>query len=252
MKKLVSIIAIIIGATLISQASTRSDTKVLEASENIKYLTQKIAKEYIFLYTHQNKQEIYSKISRTIQNLEKNINTIALATKEVKIKQLIDFFAYEKEQIKTILTKLPNIDDATTILDFSEAITEGANHITKFVQYDFSFEERMLMRSKNIEYLIEKTIKYYMVLSSDMEKATILNKMKKSIKELEKEIQIINQYEYPKELNIKKSKLVRLWSINKQYYSKVNSMKMPNLLTITTKSLKSIIGEISIHHSKAQ
>ena len=252
MKKLVSIIAILIGATLISQASTRSDAKVLEASENIKYLAQKIAKEYIFLYTHQNKQEIYSKISKTIQNLEKNINTIALTTKEVKIKQLIDFFTYEKEQIKTMLTKQPNIDDAASILDFSEAITEGANHIEKSIQYDFSFEEKMLMRSKNIEYLVEKITKYYMVLVSDIEKLTIPNEMKKSIEELEKEIQSINQYEYPKELNIKKDKLVRLWSINKQYYSKVNSIKIPILLMTTTKSLKSIIDEISIHHSKAQ
>lgn len=252
MKQLVSIVAIIIGATIISHASTRSDVNVLEASENIKYLTQKIAKDYLFFYTHQNKQEIQTEISKSVVALEKNIRTIAVTTKDPKTKQLLDFFAYEKEQMKSNMLKEPNLSNASSILDSSEAITEGANRIAKSIEYNFSFEEQMLIISKNIEYLIEKITKYYIVLGTDIDRTTIIKKMEKAIREIEDDLYTIKQYKYPSNINDKKEELAKLWTINKLYYSKVDSLKIPNIVLISTDNFKNIINEISTYHSKNQ
>jgi len=251
-KKLLVAITIIVGLTLMSHASTRSDVKVLEASENIKYITQKIAKDYLFFYTHQNKKEIKLYIQKSIEKLENEIKSIAIATQEKKVKNILDYMAYEKEELKILVLEKITNQSAASVLDFSQAITEGAIRIAKTIKYDFSQEEQMLMLSKNIEYNIEKLTKYYMVLGSDIDKATIMEKMQRNISEVDVNIRKIYNYTYPEAINSKKSDLEKLWNISKNYYSKVNSHNIPNIVLISTDGIKSIIDELSIHHSQGQ
>jgi dsDNA-binding SOS-regulon protein len=252
MRRFVSIIAIIVGTTFISSAATLSDVKILEASENIKYLTQKIAKDYLYLYIYPKKEDIHDKILNNVKSLEENIRNIAITTKNEKIKYILDFFAYEKEQIKITLKNEISAKNADKVLDFSEALTEGAESIAHSIQYDFSFEEKMFMRSKNIEYLVEKLAKYYMVLGSDINKATIPEKVKQTIGAVEDEMAKIQEYAYPKTLDTKKKELLKFWTSNKHYYHTVKTLKVPSIMLLSTNGLQNIINQIAIHHSKGE
>ena len=49
-KNILHTIFLIFVMTLTSHAATRGDVKVIEASENIRYLSQKLVKEYLFFY----------------------------------------------------------------------------------------------------------------------------------------------------------------------------------------------------------
>jgi len=251
-KRLVSVIAMIIGTTVIISAATLSDVKILEASGNIKYLTQKIAKDYLYLYTYPKKHEIYGTILDNVKSLEENIRNIAITTKDEKIKYILDFFAYEKEQIKLTLQEKINNDNADKILDFSEALTEGAENIADSIQYNFTFEEKMFMRSKNIEYLVEKLAKYYMVLGSNIDKATIQEKVQNTVSIIEKDMDKIGQYAYPGALNDKKKDLLQYWQSNKHYYRTIDTVKIPSVVLLSTQGLQEIINQIAIHHSKGE
>jgi len=252
MKQLVSIVALLLGTIILAPAATLNDVKILEASENIKYLTQNIAKNYLYLYIYPDKQNLQDTIHHAIQELEKNIRTIAITTKAEKTKEILDFFAYEKEQIKLLLSQKPDITHASEILDFSEALTEGAKSIANSIQYDFSFEDKMFMRSKKIEYLIEKLAKYYMVLDSNIDKMTITDKLNKTVKEVEEDIGIMQQYTYPKALNTKKKDILKLWNANKHYYATVDTMKIPSIVLLSTNGLQNILSQMAIHHGKGE
>jgi len=235
-----------------SHASTRSDVKVLEASENIKYITQKIAKNYLFFYTHQNKKEIKLFMKDSIEKLGEEIQSIAIATQDKKVKNILDYVAYEKEQLKITVEDEISGKNAALVLDFSQAVTEAAIRIAKTIKYDFSEEEKMLILSKSIEYRIEKLTKFYMVLGSDIDKTTVMKKMEKNISEVNVDFEKIKKYAYPDGLNDKKRDLEKLWNISKSYYTRVNSHNIPNIILISTDGIKSIIDEISLHHSKGQ
>ena len=252
MKQLLVVASIFIGATLMSHASTRSDVKVLEASENIKYITQKIAKNYLFFYTHQNKKEIKLFMKDSIEKLGEEIQSIAIATQDKKVKNILDYVAYEKEQLKITVEDEISGKNAALVLDFSQAVTEAAIRIAKTIKYDFSEEEKMLILSKSIEYRIEKLTKFYMVLGSDIDKTTVMKKMEKNISEVNVDFEKIKKYAYPDGLNDKKRDLEKLWNISKSYYTRVNSHNIPNIILISTDGIKSIIDEISLHHSKGQ
>jgi len=253
MRRLVSLITVFTAfAVTALNAATLSDAKILEASENIKYLTQKIAKDYLYIYTYPNKRDIQRTILQNVKNLEENIRNIALTTKDEKIKYILDFFAYEKEQVKLILEKEITKEHADMVLDFSEALTEGAENIAHSIQYDFTFEEKMFMRSKNIEYLVEKLAKYYMVLGSDVNKATIPQKLNQTVSIVEEEMTKIQEYVYPKDLNSQKGELLKFWNANKHYYKSVSTTKIPSILLLSTNGLQNIIQRIAIHHSKGE
>ncbi len=252
MKWLVSVIAMIIGTSIITSAATLSDVKILEASGNIKYITQKIAKDYLYLYTYPKKRERYTSILENVETLEDNIKNIAITTKDEKIKYILDFFAYEKEQIKLTLTEPISNDNANKILDFSEALTEGAENIASSIQYNFTFEEKMFMRSKNIEYLVEKLAKYYMVLGSNIDQSTIPEKVQQTVNLVEKDLAMIQEYVYPGELDTRKKNLMLFWKSSKHYYNTIEKVKIPSIVLLSTHGLQEIIKQIAIHHSKGE
>lgn len=236
-----------------ASAATLSDIKILEASKSIKYLTQNITKNYLYSYIyHDQKPMALTNMKKSIENLEKNIRTIALNTKKREIKGILDFLAYEKEQVKILLKQKPNITNANEILDFSELFTEGAEKISSSINYDFSFEDKMFLRSKNTEYLLEKLAVYYMVLESDIDKMTINTKLKLVIASIEKDLKQIRQYAYPGELEIKKKKIFKLWHANKHYYETTSSLKIPSLVILSTNGMQSILDQLAIHHAKGE
>ena len=54
MKIIMYIFFICMGLLQLSNAATRGDVQVLEASEKIRYLSQKMAKDYLFLFYNPN------------------------------------------------------------------------------------------------------------------------------------------------------------------------------------------------------
>ena len=52
--------------TLVSHAATRGDVKVIEASENIRYLSQKLVKEYLFFYKNPKKIEVKNELDKIL------------------------------------------------------------------------------------------------------------------------------------------------------------------------------------------
>jgi len=251
-RRLITIFTFMVGITSATYSATLSDVKILEASGNIKYLTQKIAKDYLYLYTYPKKQNIYTEILEDVKTLEKNIRNIAVTTKDEKIKYILDFFAYEKEQIKLTLKEKISNENANKVLDFSEALTEGAENIVNSIQYTFTPDEKMFMRSKNIKYQVEKLAKYYMVLESDIDKTTINEKLKQTVDLVDKDLNVIQKYTYPKVFDQKKQAMAQLWDANKHYYSTVNKLKIPTIVLLSTNGLQSIIDQIAIHHAKGE
>ena len=151
-----------------------------------------------------------------------------------------------------MLKEKPTAANANEILDFSEALTEGAEKIGTSVSYDFSFEDKMFLRSKNIAYLLEKLAMYYMVLESDIDKMTIDDKLKLTIASTEKDLEKIRQYSYPQELKIKKEQIFEFWLAQKHYFKTTSSLKIPSLVILSTNGMQRILNRLAIYHAKGE
>ena len=251
MKRLFQISLFLVALTLSINASTRGDVKVIEATENIRYLSQKIVKDYLF-YALYPKKELQSSLDTTLSSLSEDLRIIATTTKDSDTKDILEFLAYSKDQIEDIIKSKINEENLALMMDYSETLLEGADSIAEAHKYDFSSGEKMLMVAKKINYLLERVMKYYIALHVGYNTPTNKEQLQIAVENLEDNLAKIDSYQYPKELKVVKSSIDRSWNANKTFISDINNLFIPKLLSISVDYMENLVTQIEIYHSKNQ
>jgi hypothetical protein len=234
------------------QATTRSDINTIEAAEKIRYLSQKIAKNYLYLYSRPKRIEIKKELRSMIGELEKNFTTIASSTKDSNTKDLLKYLDYNKANIEELLSQKVTKEGSLQILDYSEILLEGADSIAREHSYPFNTEETMLMNIKKYEYLVERLGKFYMASSLGALSQTNRKKMEESKKALEEGLQTIQTYQYPDHLQKQKAELTRFWNASTYILTHAYDMFVPNLVNITGIYFEQLLTQFALYHSKSQ
>jgi len=252
MKNIFYTLFFVLSATLFSEAATRGDVKVIEASENIRYLSQKMVKDYLFFYKNPEKAEAKNSLNKTLNKLSNDLRIIAMTTKDTDTKNILEFLAYSKDQIEQIFNGKTDEEKAALMLDYSETLLEGADSIASAHMYDFSEEEKMLMVTKEMEYLLERITKYYMALHVGFDNDVNKEQMQESITKLEENIEKINLYQYPVETQKMQVKMDESWKANKIFFDRSESLFIPKLMFTSIDYLENIVAQIALYHSKNQ
>ncbi len=232
--------------------ATRGDIKVIEASENIRYLSQKMVKDYLFFYKNQNKVDVKRELNRALDKLTDDFRIIATTTKDGDTKDILEFLAYSKDQIEQIFNEKADKESAALMLDYSETLLEGADSIANAHKYDFSDEEKMLMVTKEMEYLLERVTKYYMAIHVGFNSSTNKEQMQESISKLEEYIAQINSYTYPVEFQKAQKKMNESWKANKRFFDQSETLFIPKLMFTSVDYMEDVVVQIALHHSKNQ
>ena len=252
MKKIFYISLLFLGVTLFSEAATRGDIKVIEASENIRFLSQKIVKDYLFFYKNQDKLEVKRGLERSLDKLNDDFRIIATTTKDEDTKDILEFLAYSKDQIEQMFNEEADKERAALMLDYSETLLEGADSIANAHKYDFSDEEKMLMITKKIEYLLERVMKYYIAVHVGFNTPTNQEQMQKAINKIEESLVEISLYNYPEEMKTVQNNLNQSWKENRAFFNKSDSLFIPKLMFTSVTYMTDMIDQIALYHSKNQ
>jgi len=234
-------------------ASTRGDVKILEATENIQYLSQKIATDYLFFYKNPENIILKNQLYKNINNLQfyiKEIRDIADSKKGIYTQSLLNYFDYRIEKIKQIPEEKVNIYNVELILKSSEVLLEGAKSIAKEHRYKFSKEEKMLMLSKEIIYLLKRVNKYYLASYIGLNSHTNYENMQKAIKDMDSRIKIMNSYNYPIKLENKLNEINEIWDKDKNFFYQVKELSIPYILSNSTEYMEDLLVDIEQYHKK--
>jgi len=243
-------ITLLLSTTL--SASTRSDVKIIEESENIRLFGQEIAKDYLFYYKNPKKTALKERLYQDIETIENSIAEIATITKNQNSKNILNFLAYNKDEIKELLAKNTTRERCILMIDYGEAFLEGANSILSEHKYKFSNEENMLMTFKQIEYLLERMTKYYVASSMNLDKKNNFENLRQSILKVGMLIDDINLYNYPDNLSVEVEKMNTVWAKHKDFLYESDKLSIPNLMLSSENILKSIIKKIALYHKQNQ
>ena len=252
MKILFYAVLFFLANTVFSQAATRGDVKVIEASENIRYLSQKMVKDYLFLYKYPEQAEVKNRLDRELRSLGNDLRVIATTTKDSDTKDILEFLAYSKDQISEIFEQKIDEESAALMLDYSETLLEGADSIALAHKYDFSNEEKMLMTMKKITYLLERVTKYYMALNIGFDNTTNKEQIQIAIDEIEASLLIVSQYTYPNEMQSTQLDLAKDWQANRVFFDESETLFIPKLIFISVNYLEDTIAKLELFHSKNQ
>ncbi len=233
-------------------AATRGDVKIIEASENIRYLSQTIVKDYFLHYNYPQRVEVKKKLSSALDALSENFRTIALTSKETDTKDILEFLSYNKNEMADIFSKKYSLENASLLIDYSETLLEGIGSIAQDAKYDFSNEEQMIMVTKQVEYLLQRTLKYYIILCSGFDNKINNEMLIESISKLEKNLSILTSYNYPHQLIGKRKELSNLWKKDKIFIKKYKKLFIPILLFSSVKNIEVLVNKLALYHSKHQ
>jgi len=231
---------------------TRGDVQIIEATENIRYLSQQMAKEYLFMFKAPQDEEIKVRLKKSLIELSNNLRSIATTTKDEDTKDILEFLAYSKDQIAQIFSEKADAERAALMLDYSETLLEGADSIADAHAYEFSQEEHMLIVTKKMEYLIERIMKYYNALHVGFDNPTNKEQMMEAIAKFDENMQLIEAYEYPEDMQTVEKEVTRSWEANRKFFMQSESLFIPKLMLLSTQYLEELITQISLYHNKNQ
>ena len=232
--------------------ATRGDVTVIEATENLRFLSQKIVKEYLFMFTSPYKEKVKNELKGLLVELSRNLNTIAQTTNDTDTKDILEFLAYSKDQIAQILTEPLKSENAALMLDYSETLLEGADSIATMHAYDFNAEEKMLMTTKQMQYLLERMMKYYMALHTGFDNTTNRKQMDEAIAAFAENLQKIEAYRYPDKLQKVKISLMEGWHVNDSFFKKSQKLFIPKLMLLSTAYIEDDMMQIALYHNRNQ
>ena len=249
-KKLWNILLLLILIPIYLYSSTRGDIKIIEASESIRYLSQKISKEYLYFYKNPKKIYIKEQLNRDIKYLKQSIQDIANINSSRDSNNILNFLRHNIENIEKLINKDVDRKKALNILNYSESFLEGSNSIEKQHKYKFSTEEEILMSFKNIEYLLQKISKYYIAYTLKINRKDNLNSMKIAINKIDNILSRINSYNYPKRVFNKVREANSIWIKHKELFYKLPQLELPNLISISTLLLEDNIKKIASYYGQ--
>lgn len=252
MKQTLVTLSLILGFISNSMASTRGDVKIIEASENIRYISQEIAKEYLYLYYNPHKINFKIEIIENMKKLKKNIQEIEINSQNSESKNILNFLTYTNEEIQTLLNREISKDKSILILDYSETFVEAANSIESLHKYQFSKEEKMLMALKELEYLLERINKYYIASILNLNKISNQKHLKSALEKTEILLKSIKKYPYPKTILKERENIMNYWENNKKILMLSNRVSLPNLILTLHKNFEKDIRALELFHKQKQ
>lgn len=253
MKRLYSyIIFVLILSSSINGASLRNQISLLEASENIRMSSQEIVKNYLYYFYNHDKKKEKEAIFRGLQSLDEQFRLIAKSTKDEDSKDILTFLDYSKDKIEKILLDPFNKDNPALMLDYSEVLLEGAETISSNLNYKPSTEEKILIKMKDISFLTDRVLKYYMALLIEPDNLSYQEMLDDAIKDMEKDLAYINNYNYSTE-NIEHILMIeRNWSVLKSFLKDAKESKVPNIVLLISLEVKKNAKILEDYHRKNQ
>ncbi len=229
---------------------SRNDVKLQEASEDIKFISQKIVKDYFYLSLNSKKKEIKKNLNEELLLLDSKLRLIAASTTNESTKKLLTFLAYSRDQITETVAMPYSVENSAIILDYSEILLEGAEKIATRHSYTFSQEEQMLINVKNMAYLIERMSKYYMVFQAGFKDHNNIKQLQNAVSDFDALLAKINAYDYHNDMSKDLSGINNYWRVAKGYYLSLEKSNMPNILYISAEYLENNILKLALYHSK--
>ncbi len=247
MKKLLYIILI---CSVLLFGSTRGDVKIIEASENIQYLSQKIAVDYLLLYTKEDDKFLKKRIEKNIKRLELYVDEISETTKSESTKRYLGYLRISLKSIKKILNQKKSMANVELILAHGEEFIEGADAIIEEHKYNYTKDEKMLMLSKKAQYLFEYITSYYLASKIGLSSNFNRYKMYQAIDKIDKILTKVNDYNYSKEIKKDVEEICTIWTTNKEFFGSKNRVYIPHILLHSTQYSQDILEKIELYHKK--
>ncbi len=211
------VISFFLNTSLFSFEQNRK--QVIANVQKIEYLSQKIAKDYLYLLQNPKLEALNGELKSSITQIENSFRFIAKNSKNSDAKDILNFLSYSKDQIKDTLEKKMSRENALTILDSTQSLYEGSRSILSTYNYN-------LWSDIDVKIAMMKILKLYMAIHLDINSDINRELMQNEMDQIEKRLEISSM------------SLNRTWQALKEYLKADKDYFVPNIIYILTKQIE--------------
>jgi len=246
---------IVVLSLLFSMSSLQAENKshkIIENAENIKIISQSLAKNYF--YIHQGIQISSAKrgLKNDVMRMDKSIKNIQEIAKDKQTEDLIEFASFSAEELKEILQESYSPENGGLILDYTESLLESSDTILKYhLAKNPNKETEMLLMVVDMKYLLARAAKYYIAFSAGFTDAVNVAQANKAVDDFGLLLKKVQAYNYPKDVSKKViRKLARYWPSSQSFYRGIKKSELPTIIFISTKHMERSINKLIEYHEK--
>lgn len=202
----------------------QAQSQTARAAEDLKYLSQKFANDYLFLLYSPDHFKYMPKLKQTVKKIEEDLRIIAKNTHNEDIRSVLDYLSYAKDQLKDMLTDDIDKKNAERVLDSVDSLVEGVNAILQSLQEKLFKEE--------LKGYIMQLSKLYMAIHLKIDPEENTKKLYETLRLIDKMVPNINKNLYIS------------WYAYRALFSPVPRYFIPHIVTIAVDDLKESINRL--------
>ena len=230
--------------------SKPSNLEVLEAAEELSYISQSLIKDYFYVSQGLMPSIAGTQLKSHLSDIDKHLLMIE-RVKKPALKDLTEFLKVTRDELKELIQLPFTRDNALLCIDMSEVLLEGSESVAKYVKGKTSVVEyKMLDTIEMQRFYLERMAKLYITSVTGMGDFNTFEQMKLSAEAYDRGLKQLESHQYPSKLRQKIVKLRKRWDTSKPKYLNVKKGDLPKTIFISTESMQRTHKSLIKYHKK--
>jgi hypothetical protein len=230
-----------------NKKNTISDIKLINITAKQKMLSQRIAKDYLYLGKNVAVSKATKQLRKSLDEFLKTHEKLTKYIKDPEIKNLLDFVSLSSDDLKNTVNKKFSMDNAQLVLDLSESMLEGNQYIVNSLKKSMKLKGVSIISVVSQQRMLSQRIaKYYIAYQLGIKDKNSVNSMHQTVKKFNDNLNILmrNSTNTP-QINKKLMKINKLWKIVYKFYNNIEKGGLPLIVFNTTDNITREMDEVT-------
>ncbi len=229
---------------------------MLEAAENVQFLSQKVTKDYFYRQQGVRPARAAENLKKSFVLLQKDLIIIqnGIDQGEKEETNIAVYLKYTADELKDIVDKPYSKENGALIIDYSDSLLEGAEFIARKHMHKQDTEEVLLVSVEQLFFLLERINKIYIAYQAGFKDYNNVVQLKQAVQDFEIGLAKLNAYtKYSESALVARNKINEFWSVAKEFFIDIQKGTLP---VIVLASVENQERELKIledfHHNKVK
>ncbi len=232
-------------------AANKEQLLLLETAGNIKFVSQEITKAYFYKGKGIRTSAANRSLKKGLSTLESGIKTLSSLPLGEEEKNVLQYFSFTKDELVATLAEPYSLENGALIMDYSEALLEGADLITNNNRRLDDSNETMFVDVERMRFLLVRINKYYIAHYSGLKDYVNVTQLQNSVAEFEtilKEVSSYKGFHASQQTSIQK--IQKFWPVAKGFFLGVEAGSLPVIVLASSRSLEKELEKLRAYFHK--
>ncbi len=239
MVKVVAVSLMFVGFVSAGRGVNDKVQDIINIAGKQRMLSQRIAKDYLYKGKGVAQEKASRELQKSLQEFSKNIDILNKDINDEEIKNLIAFVQMSEDELKGIVKKPFNLNNAQLLLDLSESMLEGSQYIVDSLKKKYNLKSaEVIDKAGQQRMLAQRIAKYYIAYQLGIKDKNTVEQTRKAVEQFSKNNQFIMSYkDNTPAINEELHQVNKLWKIVHKFYLNIEKGGLPLIVYNTTNDI---------------